>query len=1192
MTTNRAYNFTRAEVEAMLDNLSSSEADDVSFASALFDAQAMSILDGRSLGLPDDAIGYELEANDELVKLVRSRIDTAACALTNGALPLRRAVVLKSEHDDLKCSSPTCRHGVCPFGLAACFTALEGLGASTIPLYSESLDVTQAISRFRRTWSARLLDSENALNLLLSRSENDFSGALVVDDDAYLDGFIDDLSTILVRMGKIDEGGVKRMHISNLLRAVNSSEATFHMTSDENLEPRKLYVCDRLSDFFREDPETNFAARYLIERFGHIVDHRYLVLVGTRGEISRFTGLAPTLELLLGEHVIELAGMSADAIWNIYRERLDDAISSMIDEEFHQHFLRYVEFNRDALPFHGEELADYLAKTSNAAGTLALPRSRYQSSSLDEMLDAIVGLESVKTTVKELESYAIFSKRVKGRGKCMPSSGMHMLFTGNPGTGKTTVARIIATMLYKIGIIPQNKFMEVTSKDLIARYVGHTDKQVHETVQAARGGVLFIDEAYALAPDEKSSSGFGKEAIAELVKSMEDYRDDLVIILAGYEREMQSFIDVNPGLASRISYTFRFEDFNTDQLVEIFHRELKAAGMEAGSDIEPKLRDLFDYFRGFKSFGNGRFAREVVQKAIIAHANRVASMADEGREFDAIIDARDIPSRRDMLDCANVDDRSAEELLAPLVGLDAAKNKVMELDHVVRFREAARAAGMKLPEMNLHMVFTGNPGTGKTTIARVAGRVLYNIGAVPTDHFIEIEAKDLIKPLVGGTSSETAKFIESALGGVLFIDEAYALLESSSGLECIATLVKAMEDHKSELVVMFAGYENEMRRFLDANPGLASRVGYTFRFEDYKASDLLEIFMRKMQSAGFEVTDAAREAALELMRYFQNVENFGNGRFVDRVIQEVITLRATVPDSSEVNGIAKTLDDKASEKSRSSDEPRAFSANEQEPASESHVQTSTPRFSPALNLACAAELKSEPANARGATSDLRRIGSEHIPSIEAMCKLTATAIFEPSDVSADHARRRVASHEVGHALTRLALFGETDIVVVTIEQEGTGTLGYVQHERRSNPLPTSFDIENEIAVFMAGMAAENMVFGRFSAGNSSDLEAATKLAKSWATTWGMSDAGFLQFPAGDRSQPLGVQDLPQPVRDEMNALLKRCLEKATGVLEEHRDAFDAMVTSLLEKETMSGEEISAVWNDHARAASSDLGNES
>ena len=142
-------------------------------------------------------------------------------------------------------------------------------------------------------------------------------------------------------------------------------DATFHSTQDENLKARRLYVCDRLQDFFDRDTEHDFASKYLIERFGHIVDHRYLLLVGTHEEIARFIGMSPTLELLLGANSIELAGLSANDLFLLYQGQLEERLASQIDKDFRSYFVRYVDFNRDILPFRGPELSDYLAKHSN-----------------------------------------------------------------------------------------------------------------------------------------------------------------------------------------------------------------------------------------------------------------------------------------------------------------------------------------------------------------------------------------------------------------------------------------------------------------------------------------------------------------------------------------------------------------------------------------------------------------------------------------------------------------------------------------------------------------------------------------------------------------------------------------------------------------------------------------------------------
>ena len=1101
----RALTYTRTDVESVLDNLEAEDAAAQAAAGALFDEGLVAIVEDEALG--GQAVGFELPDPAAAASVAAGCVDAGACALLDGTLPRARGAIMKHGHTDLKCSrGDACPRALCPFALAACFRALDDLGATVIPLYSEALDVSRAIARFRRTWGPRLIRSDTALNLLLARSEDDFAGVLVVDDDTYLDEFTADLAHILTKMGKIDEDGLERRHIGALLRSVNPVEATFHATRDENLKARRLYVVDRLDDFFERDPERDFAARYLVERFGHVVDHRYLVLAGTKGELARFLGLSPTLELLFAEHRLTLAGLGAANL-----DELDKAVRAEADDAFRDEFIAFVEFNLDILPFRGKELADYLAKTANARGTLTLPPSRYRSSSLQEMLDEIVGLRSVKETIRQLEAYALFAKQAEGRGLALPKASFHMAFMGNPGTGKTTVARIIATMLYKIGIISQNKCVEVTSKDLIARYVGHTDKQVFDVVQKARGGVLFIDEAYALAPDERHGASFGYEALAELVKLMEDYRDDLVVIMAGYEREMADFIDTNPGLASRIGYTFHFADLSRDELAEVFAKELARSGLEAGPGVEARTTDLFDYFAGFKSFGNGRFACEVLQRALIKHA---AAARDAGREASHVIDEADIPTRREMMDVLDGACDTADELMAGLVGLDDVKERVREIERVTAFRARAAAAGLSLPPQNLHMALTGPAGTGKTTVARIIGRVLFSAGAVPGDRFTEVQAKDLVSWYVGGTSDETTKLIERALGGVLFIDEAYALIETSSGQEALAILVKAMEDRKGELVVMLAGYDGPMRSFMDANPGLASRIGYRLRFEDYEPDELTEIFRRKMEAAGFLLGEGALERAAEALRYFHNVENFGNGRFADEVVAQVIARRAGRPGG-----------------------------------------------------------------------DVRVIEAGDVPDVEHFCKLSATPVLDPQDVADDAVRRRVAAHEAGHAVVGLAEMGRTDIKAVTIEQEGTGTLGYVQHEKnRALPLPTAADLRAEMAMLMAGMAAEERECGAFSAGNSSDLAQATARARAYVATFGMSEAGLVQLAEpGGGAGACKTAELPDAVLAQMNELLSAALTRARAVIDQNHAAFEELRDALLAGATLRGEEIAALWERHRAA---------
>ena len=234
-----------------------------------------------------------------------------------------------------------------------------------------------------------------------------------------------------------------------------------------------------------------------------------------------------------------------------------------------------------------------------------------------EKLNELVGLEKVKKSLHELVDY--MSLRDRAKDLKLNNINLHMVFLGNPGTGKTTVARIIVDILYNLKYIKQNKLIEVSSKDLVAEYVGQTAPKTMAVVERARGGVLFIDEAYALASKDNQNS-YNAEAIATLIKAMEDYREDLVVIFAGYTKEMQDFLDSNSGIVSRVGYTMEFDDYTEDELVEIFKGMVKKAGFSIEDDAILRLREIIKENIGTKNFGNARFVRNVYEKTIIKHA--------------------------------------------------------------------------------------------------------------------------------------------------------------------------------------------------------------------------------------------------------------------------------------------------------------------------------------------------------------------------------------------------------------------------------------------------------------------------------------------------------------------------------------------------------------------------------------------
>ena len=239
--------------------------------------------------------------------------------------------------------------------------------------------------------------------------------------------------------------------------------------------------------------------------------------------------------------------------------------------------------------------------------------------SLDEIfkeLDELVGLDKIKKTLRELVDLIELKKKNKDLN--INSVNLHMVFLGNPGTGKTTVARLLAGILYNLKYIRKDKLIEVTSKDLVAEYVGQTAPKTHQVIEKAKGGILFIDEAYSLA--DKGGNSYNSEAIATLIAEMENNRDDLIVIFAGYTKEMQDFLDSNSGIVSRIGYTLEFEDYTEDELIKIFINMMTKAGFTVKDEALDRVRDLINEYKTSKNFGNARFIRNIYEKTVIKHA--------------------------------------------------------------------------------------------------------------------------------------------------------------------------------------------------------------------------------------------------------------------------------------------------------------------------------------------------------------------------------------------------------------------------------------------------------------------------------------------------------------------------------------------------------------------------------------------
>ena len=433
-----------------------------------------------------------------------------------------------------------------------------------------------------------------------------------------------------------------------------------------------------------------------------------------------------------------------------------------------------------------------------------------------ESLNSMIGLDSVKHEVLSLKNIVEMQKRQSEHGLSVVPMSYHCVFTGNPGTGKTTVARIIAQIYKGLGILKKGHLVECDRSSLVAGYVGQTAIKTNEVIDKALDGVLFIDEAYSLAKDGDS---FGQEAIDTLLKRMEDDRDRLVVIVAGYTNEMKTFIDSNPGLKSRFNRYIEFEDYSAEEMLTIFKNLATKQNYTLSEESEKVLLGIFKDVKENEdnSFGNARGVRNLFEKTLVNQANRIAKNGCVGSETQILL-PEDFEDGRPK----KIKKVDAMAQLSSMIGLQSVKQEVLTLRNIVAAQKKRAAAGLPVLPMSYHCVFTGNPGTGKTTVARIVAEIYKDLGVLRKGHLVECDRSSLVAGYVGQTAIKTNEIIDKALDGVLFIDEAYTLAKDndSFGQEAIDTLLKRMEDDRKRLVVIVAGYTNEMKSFIESNPGL------------------------------------------------------------------------------------------------------------------------------------------------------------------------------------------------------------------------------------------------------------------------------------------------------------------------------------------------------------------------------------
>lgn len=511
------------------------------------------------------------------------------------------------------------------------------------------------------------------------------------------------------------------------------------------------------------------------------------------------------------------------------------------------------------------------------------------------LLDELIGMENVKKSVRELCQTIQNNIRRKSLGINAENPKIHIVLTGNPGTGKTTVARILGKLFYAMKLLPSDRVIETSGLDLTAGYVGQTKDKVNELCDKATGGVLFIDEAYYLAGTEGSSNSYGSEAIGTLLKRMEDDRGKLVIIAAGYKNEMQNFLKMNPGLESRFEHKIHIEDYTEDELFRIlllnvekaqftFDEEAKKSARFAVSDL-CKNKD--------KNFANARAVRNLFDTIKTKMDSRLSNISAESltKELLTTIKAEDIPYEKKN----ELTSEAAFAELNELIGMSNVKQAIRELYDTIKINLEIEKLGAKAKKPEIHIALTGNPGTGKTTVARILGKLFCSIGLLSSDKVIETDRSKIVAKFVGHTAQNMQRLCDDATGGILFIDEVYTLAKDDFGREATDTLMKRMEDDRGKFIVVVAGYKDKMNEWLATNEGLSSRFTHHIHIEDYNPAELYELFCLFAKKENLTLTDEAkRTCRLVIDNIWQNrSKNFANGRTIRKLFDSVVRKKNT-----------------------------------------------------------------------------------------------------------------------------------------------------------------------------------------------------------------------------------------------------------------------------------------------------------
>jgi len=516
----------------------------------------------------------------------------------------------------------------------------------------------------------------------------------------------------------------------------------------------------------------------------------------------------------------------------------------------------------------------------------------------DLNLIALASQEAARKAIGQVTAVARLSRERATRDLPRLDIALNAAYVGGPGTGKTSFAHHYAKTLHQLGVLSKGHVVKVGRHDIVAEFKGQTPEKTAAAFERAKGGVLFLENAQEVCTGDSDAPG--RECVDVLAKIL-DRRDlDSILVIAGPAREIRDFLQRHPILKRHVPHVIPFADLTPEDLGKLLETRASMARLKLSPEAEAEALRRLAISRKGRSFSNAREVETLLSSALAQQSSRLAQRELNKISEDELCtliysdfteDPGDNLTSPSTPADATGDEAIARALLRleSLVGLSDVKSEVRDVTNFLRVQKA-RLAG-RHADLTTHMIFAGNPGTGKTTVARLLGDIFREIGLLPSGHLVETDRAGLVGGYVGQTALKTKERLEEAVGGVLFIDEAYTLYRGGGqddgfGREAIETILKFMEDNRGSLVVVLAGYTGEMRTFLEANPGLKSRFGKFILFADYTSDELRKIAEFMLAANGFKISNAAMEKVLSITEIRRTQErHFANAREVRNLLE-------------------------------------------------------------------------------------------------------------------------------------------------------------------------------------------------------------------------------------------------------------------------------------------------------------------